>query len=167
VDFPIRITKMYFCDINLQSTNFIQIQECLDYADGVGPGSLFPANDKFQDWKIPNEHVELMYPLLIKALAVQCAWYENSRASPAGLRIREVFPVANVLARFPRKGHWLLRWLCYWGGKAPARVPCPSQYRIGVHSAKHEPLHLRALALQRRHSARASSLAYFKAPCLG
>lgn len=110
---------MYFADINVESANFIQIQECLEFGDGNGPGVLFPANQKYMDWQIPRDRVERYYDLIVTNLAAQTAWYEGVKESALGDSIRRVFPDEPLLklSAFPQSGHWCLRWLLFWVGR--------------------------------------------------
>eukprot|EP00656_Telonema_subtile_P002925 TRINITY_DN11344_c0_g1_i5.p1 TRINITY_DN11344_c0_g1~~TRINITY_DN11344_c0_g1_i5.p1 ORF type:complete len:581 (-),score=122.38 TRINITY_DN11344_c0_g1_i5:233-1975(-) len=117
-EFPVRVPKMYFCDINIESTNFLQIQECLEFSDGKGPGTLFPSNEKSQDWKIPTELILPFYTLLMKSAAQQCAWYETVKDTPLGARLCEVFADSGLLGDFPKSVHWLLRPVIFWVGRS-------------------------------------------------
>jgi hypothetical protein len=71
---------MYFCDMCCKTTNFINIVERIPYAPTgtreVAPGGYFPAPEKYKDWALPNNGVELYYAH-IKALAQFFGWHRN------------------------------------------------------------------------------------------
>lgn len=74
---PFKSPKMYFCDMCRHTTNFINIVERIPYAPTgtmqVAPGQYYPAPEKYKDWALPNNGVDLYYAHA-KALAQFFAW---------------------------------------------------------------------------------------------
>lgn len=79
---PFKSPKMYFCDMCRRTTNFINIVEKIPYARTgtmtVNPGEYYPAPEKYKDWALPNNGVELYYAHT-KAMAQFFAWHRKVR----------------------------------------------------------------------------------------
>lgn len=120
--FPMEAAKMYFCDINVESSNFIQIQDCLPFSESCPPpevpGALWPAAEKFQDWKLDSNDTAQMYNLLMEAMGKQAAWMHNIKQTELGQNVQKFFPADLKLTSFPQSGHFLLRYFIYWIGRS-------------------------------------------------
>ena len=61
---PVRIPKLYFCDLSRETTNYVLITECIPYGEGcdtppaspASPGLILPKCGKYQDDRLPNAH---------------------------------------------------------------------------------------------------------------
>ena len=82
------------------------------------PGALWPAAEKYQDWKLPRDDTDTMYNLLMQEAAKQSAWLNNIRETDLGQKVQKFFPADMKLASFPASGHWCLRWLIFWLGRS-------------------------------------------------
>lgn len=76
-DLPFKSPKMFFCDMCRRTTNFINVVEHIPYAATgtmeVLPGQYYPAPEKYRDWALPNNGIELYYAHT-KALAQFFGW---------------------------------------------------------------------------------------------
>jgi len=83
-DLPFKSPRMYFCDICRKTTNFVNIVERIPYAKTgtmkVAPGEYFPAPEKYRDWALPNNGIDLYYAH-VKALAQFFGWHRKLRES--------------------------------------------------------------------------------------
>mmetsp|Transcript_42499 Transcript_42499/g.95975 ORF Transcript_42499/g.95975 Transcript_42499/m.95975 type:complete len:589 (-) Transcript_42499:77-1843(-) len=81
-DLPFKSPRMYFCDIARKTTNFVNIVERIPYAKtgtmNVEPGEYFPAPEKYKDWTLPNNGIDLYYAHA-RALAQFFGWHKNIR----------------------------------------------------------------------------------------
>mmetsp|Transcript_74918 Transcript_74918/g.231431 ORF Transcript_74918/g.231431 Transcript_74918/m.231431 type:complete len:628 (+) Transcript_74918:2-1885(+) len=79
---PFKSPRMYFCDMCRRTTNFVNIVEQIPYAKTgtmtVRPGEYYPAPEKYRDWALPNNGLDLYYAHA-RALAQFFAWHRMAR----------------------------------------------------------------------------------------
>lgn len=115
-DFPMKTAKVYFCDINPKSTNFILIQEFLNYSDGT-QGSLLPAPEKCKNYLLeggPGPY----YQSLLNAGGELCGWHQAIKDTELGARIAKCFPNNAIKLKMPKHLRGLQRFLIYWTGRS-------------------------------------------------
>jgi len=81
-ELPFKSPKMYFCDMSRKTTNFINCVERIPYAKTgtmeIGIGEYYPAPEKYKDWALPNNGVDLYYAHA-RALAQFFGWHKMIR----------------------------------------------------------------------------------------
>jgi hypothetical protein len=89
---PFKSPTTIFVDMCRATTNFIIIVERIPYGKAgtkdVKPGEWFPAPEKYRDWALPDNGIDLYYAQC-KALAHFFGWHFNTRKTTS--QIEEVF----------------------------------------------------------------------------
>jgi len=99
---PFSVPKLYFADINKDSTNFILITEQIKFAPSksqkqFAPGDIEPAWDKYCDWELPDGGVSY-YLACCRDLGKMAAYHKTGRLHP---QVDEMFPMPGPVWMIP------------------------------------------------------------------
>mmetsp|Transcript_50376 Transcript_50376/g.92264 ORF Transcript_50376/g.92264 Transcript_50376/m.92264 type:complete len:570 (+) Transcript_50376:78-1787(+) len=99
---PFKVPKVYFCDINKDTTNFILITEQIKFASKgtteFGPGDIEPAYDKIYYWEMANNGVA-HYTRACKNLGKMAAYHKTGRLHP---EVDKMFPMPDPIKEMPK-----------------------------------------------------------------
>lgn len=100
---PFKVPKMYFCDINKDSTNFILITEQIKFAKlgeakVFGPGDIEPAYNKYSDFEMCDGG-PMYYLAACKNLGKMAAYHKTDRLHPD---TTTMFPMPDPIPSMPQ-----------------------------------------------------------------
>eukprot|EP00930_Biecheleria_cincta_P055349 TRINITY_DN41675_c0_g1_i1.p1 TRINITY_DN41675_c0_g1~~TRINITY_DN41675_c0_g1_i1.p1 ORF type:complete len:570 (+),score=136.51 TRINITY_DN41675_c0_g1_i1:89-1798(+) len=100
---PFKVPKMYFCDINKDSTNFILITEQIKFAKlgektEFGPGDIEPAYNKYSDFEM-RDGGPMYYLAACKNLGKMAAYHKTGRLHPD---VEAMFPMPDPVPSMPK-----------------------------------------------------------------
>merc|ERR1712187_167820 len=99
---PFRVPKLYFADINNESTNFILITETVLFSKKgtkeFNPGDIEPAYDKYCDWELPDGG-PMYYLACCKNLGKMAAYHKTGQLHP---QVNDMFPMPGEIWEIPK-----------------------------------------------------------------
>lgn len=99
---PFKVPKVYFCDINKDTTNFILITEQIKFASKdtkeFGPGDIEPAYDKIYYWEMADNGIR-HYTRACQNLGKMAAYHKTGRLHPD---VDKMFPMPDPIKEMPK-----------------------------------------------------------------
>merc|ERR1719253_1530294 len=99
---PFKVPKMYFCDINGHTTNYILITEQVKFGDPKAtefkPGDIEQAYNKYKDWEM-RDGGPMYYLASCRNLGKMAAYHKTGRLHP---NTNNMFPMPDEIREIPK-----------------------------------------------------------------